>query len=414
MGARRFLTGTFVSGALASGVLLSGAATPAAAQNYQLCVKLEARLVQLDRQRPGRSAPTRNNYAKVLDQAYRKLSTARQQAQRAGCSQQQGFLFFRAPRPPHCQQHDRTIKQIEANIRTIRSRGRAAAPANTATINRERRNILTMLGENGCGPQYARYARVRQNNGLAGLFLRDYTRDPFMERRSGHSDFHGTYRTICVRQCDGFFWPISFSTVQSHFARDEQMCRASCPNQTVNLYVHKMPGEATDSAVSLGGQPYSAAPNAFRYRDEFVDACSCRTNVQTAALAERVVVTLAARDGTLPQGGDTASNRRDRWAGLGIDRSGAANRDAFAEPIRQAIAGSTPIAGSAPVPRPRPGNEIPVTGSIATLTGLEDFEAITAPQTVAGSDGLGGGRSGGDKSVRVVGPGFTLYRSAGE
>src|SRR5690606_29512315 len=32
---------------------------------------------------------------------------------------------------------------------------------------------------------------------------------------------HGTYRTVCVRLCDGFFFPISFATTPDRFGADE-------------------------------------------------------------------------------------------------------------------------------------------------------------------------------------------------
>ena len=31
-----------------------------------------------------------------------------------------------------------------------------------------------------------------------------------------------TYRTICVRLCDGYYFPVSFSTLPNHFQRDAQ------------------------------------------------------------------------------------------------------------------------------------------------------------------------------------------------
>ncbi len=38
----------------------------------------------------------------------------------------------------------------------------------------------------------------------------------------------GAYRTLCVRMCDGFYWPISNSVPRSSFHRDANLCRASC------------------------------------------------------------------------------------------------------------------------------------------------------------------------------------------
>src|SRR5215467_7410334 len=37
-----------------------------------------------------------------------------------------------------------------------------------------------------------------------------------------------TYRTLCVRLCDGFYFPISFAVPASSLERDAERCRASC------------------------------------------------------------------------------------------------------------------------------------------------------------------------------------------
>lgn len=50
--------------------------------------------------------------------------------------------------------------------------------------------------------------------------------------RAAASDYHDggeeTYRTVCVRTCDGYFWPISFSTTEDYFDRDQAQCASSC------------------------------------------------------------------------------------------------------------------------------------------------------------------------------------------
>src|SRR5215471_819512 len=46
-----------------------------------------------------------------------------------------------------------------------------------------------------------------------------------------------TFRTMCVRLCDGYYWPVSFATTQEHFARDEQACLKGCSASAV-LYTY--------------------------------------------------------------------------------------------------------------------------------------------------------------------------------
>jgi hypothetical protein len=90
---------------------------------------------------------------------------------------------------------------------------------------------------------------------------------------------YGTYRTLCVRTCDGYYFPISFSTVQSQFARDEQACQEMCPGEEVKLFVHRNPGEDSEAMVSVTGEPYVQEPYAFAYRNSYDPACTCRPAV---------------------------------------------------------------------------------------------------------------------------------------
>jgi hypothetical protein len=91
----------------------------------------------------------------------------------------------------------------------------------------------------------------------------------------------GTYRTVCVRSCDGAYFPISFATVPGRFADDEKTCRALCPATEANLYSYRNPGEDMNAAVSTAGQPYTSLANAFKFRTEFNPTCSCKAAGQT-------------------------------------------------------------------------------------------------------------------------------------
>jgi hypothetical protein len=96
--------------------------------------------------------------------------------------------------------------------------------------------------------------------------------------RERPSQVSGTYRTVCVRLCDGFYFPISFSTSRSRFATDAARCEASCPKRS-RLFIHPT-GEHDEPAhmTDLQGKSYSELPNAFRSRREYVADCHCRGN----------------------------------------------------------------------------------------------------------------------------------------
>ncbi|MEZ5925393.1 MAG: DUF2865 domain-containing protein [Hyphomicrobiaceae bacterium] len=96
----------------------------------------------------------------------------------------------------------------------------------------------------------------------------------------------GNYRTLCVRLCDGYYWPVSFSTGRDGFADDKDACEASC-GVPVRLFYYSNPDGSPEEAVDLKGQRYANLANAFRYRSEYVDSCKCQPDPWEAASLER-------------------------------------------------------------------------------------------------------------------------------
>ena len=95
-----------------------------------------------------------------------------------------------------------------------------------------------------------------------------------------------TYRTMCVRLCDGYYWPVSFATSKDNFGRDEQTCRQSCSGSTA-LYAYPNPGGEVEEMVSLKGEPYRNLSTAFLYRTVYDPGCKCRPHPWEAAAIER-------------------------------------------------------------------------------------------------------------------------------
>jgi len=89
------------------------------------------------------------------------------------------------------------------------------------------------------------------------------------------SGYSGTYRTLCVRMCDGYYFPISFSTQSSGLSRDAEKCAASCGEQA-RLFFHPNPGGDIETMIDLTGRAYATLPNAFVYRSTLVQGCRCR------------------------------------------------------------------------------------------------------------------------------------------
>ena len=90
-----------------------------------------------------------------------------------------------------------------------------------------------------------------------------------------------TYRTLCVRSCDGFYFPISFSTTRDRFGNDQMACEAMCPGTETDLYYHDAKlsvapeGDAAVAMMSVKEEPYTALPAAFSYRARLDESCTC-------------------------------------------------------------------------------------------------------------------------------------------
>jgi hypothetical protein len=136
----------------------------------------------------------------------------------------------------------------------------------------QRRSVIQALAQNDCGPQYRAQAAQSRN-----LFETLFGPGPGADQNSSNEGAGSGYRTVCVRTCDGYFFPISFSTSQDRFRDDEATCQRMCPASEVMLYSHRNPGEDMRQAVSAnGGKLYTEMPNAFKYKTEWSNTCVCK------------------------------------------------------------------------------------------------------------------------------------------
>ena len=93
----------------------------------------------------------------------------------------------------------------------------------------------------------------------------------------------GGSEAVCVRTCDGSFFPISYSARRANLGDLQEMCTALCPAAEVKLYTRSMRDMKT--AVSIDGEPYTSLENAFKYEKTVVPQCSCRKPGQSWAEA---------------------------------------------------------------------------------------------------------------------------------
>jgi hypothetical protein len=132
----------------------------------------------------------------------------------------------------------------------------------------------------------------------------------------------GGFTTMCVRMCDGFYFPISHRVPRSRFHTDAEACRSRCGESEARLFYFSSAGGDMGSAVDLTGRSYARLPIAFAHRKRLVAGCTCRPEPWSQASAIR-------HEGYAIAEGRSLSGGPGRLAGLTVV---AGNYDAPAQP----------------------------------------------------------------------------------
>jgi len=329
-----------------------------------ICPRLEAQLATIDR--GGSGDPARDDqirrYQDAATQQQAELDRVTMQAKRMGCESSGFFSLFNG-QSSQCGPINTRISQMRANFDQITSNlERLRTGLGGPDRDGQRRSVLTALAQNNCGPQYANAAAAPGPGSFLSNLFGGNSQIPPPGADLGPPS--GTFRTVCVRTCDGGYFPVSFSTVPARFPDDENKCKALCPATEAVLYAYRNPGEDINQAVSTNGQPYTALPNAFKFRTEFNPTCACRAPGQTWSDALKTIdeKAEAAQQGDIIVTEESAKKMQQRSQQQPATKS--------------AKKGGAPQAG-APAPEPAP-----------------------APTTSAASD------TSQNKSIRTVGPKF--------
>src|SRR6476620_9145611 len=199
----------------------------------------------------------------------------------AGCFQ--SFLIFgrSLSRTPNCLKMNDRMEDAQRQLDQLQ--GQRDAIASGAGNRRRQAELMDALARNGCSggrpmPQQAR--RDSGGGGLFGWFGRGNDEQEAQQPETPvyrSIDPNGRYRSVCVRTCDGFFFPVSYQTYANRLAQDATVCQSSCA-APAELYVYRNPGQEIDQAISLNGTAYADLPAAFKYRKSYIKGCSCKAD----------------------------------------------------------------------------------------------------------------------------------------
>ena len=179
----------------------------------------------------GANNPELASLNQEIGEATKIYRSAKSEMDRAGCYERM-LIFGRAlKRTPRCLSLNARVEDARRHSERLKAQ-------------------RTSLGGGGNRRRQQELQRAMQRNGCSGASkpgggLFDFFGGPRQEYQTPiyrSINPNGRYRTVCVRLCDGFYFPIHYSTYGSRASQDAQKCQASCA-APAELYVYRNPGQ---------------------------------------------------------------------------------------------------------------------------------------------------------------------------
>ncbi|TIP14132.1 DUF2865 domain-containing protein [Mesorhizobium sp.] len=280
--------------ALLGALALSGFAVTQPQAASHVCRQLEADLAAASR--GGGKPALLRKYDDAIVRQREQISKAGRQYDRAGC----GFSLLGRNRNA-CAALDTTLDRMTANLDDLQVKRAELAGGGSR---RDRARILASLDANGCRDsaepsKRAPVLETNRNNGKENLLDRllgdagsepDALDGPSDEQRGIRAMLNqpdgmdlprlgGEFRTMCVRTCDGYFFPMSNAASLGDFERDQKNCESSCPGTEMQVfYTRGIGDDSADMTSSVTGRPYNELPTAYLYKQPETSrppACGC-------------------------------------------------------------------------------------------------------------------------------------------
>jgi hypothetical protein len=367
-----------------------------------------------------------NGAGAAVERQRAELARTSAYARQLGCDNRK-FLFFGSNPPPQCGEVNAQISRMQASLAELQARAGGGVGDLVARYNAECRGAPSGPGNvfEALFGGIARLANGGQEQPQTDAGFEDRSGEPRndlpAQGDNGGVHPHGGSYAVCVRTCDGSFFPVSYSGAGSRADSLEEVCRALCPNADMALYSFPF-GGTIEEAVSPSGEPYVNLPNAGKFEKAYDASCSCRRKGESWAEA---LADAEARYGHEKRDILVTPEKSAEMARPIIDPKAKPALDAKGKPIApnaSQVAGP----GAAPIAGPDGGPAAPGASTDATVldaNGAETklgAEAATVSREPSGITGdvqaakdysVGQGRTvestgpdGVKRKVRIVGP----------
>jgi len=273
--------------ALLGAIALAAASSSPSLAASRLCRQIQA---ELDGAPRNAASPAQlRKYDSAIARQHDEIAKARGQARYLGC----GFSLFSSD-IAQCASLNAALSRMNGNLDKLERKRTELAGGGKR---RSRARLLALLDKNGCNdrPAKEKPVIVRSSDGsLQRLFGETIERADRPNEIQGDQALRdmldqpdgaplargGEYRTMCVRTCDGYFFPMSNAASVSDFERDRKNCESSCPGADMQVFYTQGMDDDSAGMISVAtGRPYSELPTAYLYKKpnaSVPQSCGCK------------------------------------------------------------------------------------------------------------------------------------------
>ena len=223
----------------------------------QVCDRLETEFIELSEQVDSNGGS--NSWQTAYEEQLVHIRNVQSQMSNFGCDGSFG--------PAQCQQLSSSLQQMNENLTYLDSQRQQELYS--SVLQDRLTEVKQALVDLNCSD--------RSDQQVQPLTPAQANQPLQLEPRStaGFSSGGQQYATMCVRKCDGYYFPINPNSSAEDLTEDGEICQALCPSQDTELYVFQVPQETPAQMRSLSGAPYTSLANAYLFRQQNNPACSC-------------------------------------------------------------------------------------------------------------------------------------------
>ena len=228
-------------------------------------------------------------YSAAANRQRAELARVSAYANTLGCDRPDFFLF--GNRPPQCAGLNAQISRMQANLQSLSQAAAYGGDGARAALQQRFDTYCRGAGGYGSASNFFEQLFGGTRRPAADGGAPDIMVAPAEEEEAG-SNARGGSQALCVRTCDGGYFPMSVSARRRDLGDLQELCSALCPGTEAKLYT-RVPGRDVSTAVAGDGGRYSDLPNALKFEKTFDKTCSCRPPnkswVEALADAERLL-----------------------------------------------------------------------------------------------------------------------------